>query len=118
MPVGRQRVSTPSWRGKRWTGSCRRMPSDRIRFAVGGQAAPVLRERAASTIISAVSSACETPTAWDAPGISRVRFAFARSAMIRWAPTGMFRSWSPKMNQLGTCFQSGSFLEGSDSAAW
>jgi len=50
-------------------------------------------------------------------GISWVLFALARSAMIRWAPTGIFRSWSPKMNQLGTCFQSGSFVDGSDSAA-
>ena len=56
---------------------------------------------------SAVSAARETPTAWDAPAISTVRLAPARSAMMRCAPAGMLWSLLPKMNQLAVVFQSG-----------
>lgn len=56
---------------------------------------------------------CETPTTCEAPAISTVRLAPARSAMSRCAPAGMLRSSSPKINQLGTERQRGWSPEGS-----
>ena len=58
--------------------------------------------RRRSSTMFATSSAWEMPTTWDAPGISTVRRAPARSAMIWCAPAGMLWSSSPNTNQLGT----------------
>jgi hypothetical protein len=55
--------------------------------------------------MSATSSACETPTAWEVPSISTTSRAPARSAMKRCAVTGMFLSSSPNTNHEGIDFQ-------------
>src|SRR5215208_6022411 len=63
------------------------------------QASATARAPAASRMSCAVSAGCETPTTCEAPAISTTRWASARSAMMRCAPTGMLWSSSPKMNQ-------------------
>lgn len=90
----------------------------RLFVTFGGHVVAIAPAPAASSTSPAVSAACEMPTTCEAPAISTVRFAPARSAMIRCAPAGMLWSSSPKMNQLGTERQSGLITRGLEQGAF